>query len=63
MEEREERLDTLKRAINRFPGKTAYELNRLLCWPRQTAQNILLFAEEVGVLFWEDDRGGLYAVE
>jgi hypothetical protein len=53
-------LRALHRAIERHPGKKPGFFARLLNWRREQVSRRLTTLNDQGVLFSEDDRGGLW---
>jgi len=54
------RLESLRVAVELNPGKRAGFLARLLEWRREEVNRALTTLNDRGVLFSEDERGGLW---
>jgi hypothetical protein len=54
------RLERLRRTVESNPGRRAGFLARLLGWRREEVNRALTTLNDRGVLFSEDERGGLW---
>lgn len=59
----ESHLQVLRQAIQAHPGERASFFSRLLNWRREEVSRRLVSLNDRGVLFWEDERGGLHPCE
>ena len=57
------RLNALKETVNAHPGRKPSFLARMLGWPIEVVVRTLTSLNDRGVLFSEDERGGIWPFE
>ena len=56
----EDRLETLRQAIETYPGNPVGFFARLLNWPHEVISRGLVSLNDSGVFLFEDEQGGIW---